>query len=114
MKFIFAFFLFVLTTKVHAQVDTSRTVERYCMVSAIGKLLSSKVTISVDFGESLSLWKDNRIKDEITGKVKNFNSVIDALNYMGSQGWKYVNSLLLGNGPYVYQYIFRKEFPKEE
>lgn len=97
-----------------AQGDTSKTVERYCMVSAIGKLISQKVTISVDFGETLNMWKDNRIKDEMTGKVKNFNTVVDALNYMGSQGWKYVSSLLLGSGPYVYQYIFRKDFPKEE
>lgn len=95
-----------------AQTDTS-TVERYCMVAATAKFMSTKVTIAIDFGEQINIWKDNRVKDEMTGKAKSFNSVIDALNYMGEQGWKLVNAYLVGNGPYVYHYVFRKSFPKE-
>jgi hypothetical protein len=108
--FLFAIILFSLS--VTAQTDTS-TVERYCMVAATAKFMSTKVTIAIDFGEQINIWKDNRVKDEMTGKAKSFNSVIDALNYMGEQGWKLVNAYLIGNGPYVYHYVFRKSFPKE-
>ncbi len=113
MKFIFTFAFLAFSFVSYSQTDTSK-VERYCMVSATGKMFSQKVTIQIDFGEEQNIWKDNRVKDELTGKVKTFNTVVDALNYMGSQGWKYVSSLLLGNGPYVYQYIFKKEFRKDE
>jgi hypothetical protein len=41
-----------------------------------------------------------------------FNSVIDALNYLGKSGWKLVNAvpLLEPNGPRIYQYLFKREF----
>ena len=110
-KIIFLFpLLLIIAGKSLAQSDTTK-VEQYCEVLATGKLLSNKVTIDVDFGEARKFWSDNRIKDE-TGKVKNFNSVIDAMNYMGAQGWKLTTALLLGNGPYVYHYIFRREVLK--
>jgi hypothetical protein len=96
----------------NAQTDTSK-IEQYCEVIAYGKMLSNKVTIDVDFGEMRSFWSDNRIKDE-TGKIKKFNSVIDAMNYMGKQGWKLTTALLIGNGPYTYHYVFRREINKEE
>jgi hypothetical protein len=99
-------------TKTCAQADTAK-VEQYCEMLATGKLLSTKVTIDIDFGEARKFWSDNRIKDE-TGKVRNFNSVIDAMNYMGAQGWKLTTALLLGSGPYVYHYIFRREVLKSE
>ena len=106
------FFLLSVSPNLYSQVDTS-TVEQYCEVVATGRLLSNKVTIEVDFGEFSKLWSDQRIKDE-SGKVKKFNSLVDALNYMGSQNWKLTTALLMGNGPYVYHYMFRRAVPKSE
>lgn len=95
-------------------IDSNR-IERYCTVLASGKFMSTKVTISVDFGEEISFWsgKDLRLKDT-EGKVKNFNSVIDALNYMASEGWVLHSTMLLGSGPYVYHYIMKKEYVRKE
>lgn len=90
-------------------------VEQYCEVVATPKLLSSKVTIDIDFGEERSFWKDNRLKTE-EGKLKKFNTTIDALNFMGKQGWKLVNAfpVYTGSNSQVYHYVFKKEFPKSE
>lgn len=93
----------------------SATIEQYCAVIATPRLLSTKVSINIDYGESRSIWKDNRLKTE-EGKVKKFNTVIDALNYMGSNGWQLVNAFPVstGSNSFVYNYVFRKVFLREE
>jgi hypothetical protein len=90
-------------------------VEQYCEVVATGRLLSAKVTIDIDYGEERSIWKDNRLKNE-NGKLIKFNSVIDALNFLGGNGWKLVNAFPISstNEPTVYHYVFKKEFPAAE
>ena len=97
-----------------AQTDSSR-VEQYCELVATAKILSNKVNIEIDFGQERSMWKDNRLKDD-NGKSKTFNSVVDALNYMGQSGWILVNAFLISepNGPKVYHYVFKKLFTKKE
>ncbi len=93
----------------------STTIEQYCAVIATPRLLSSRVTINIDYGESRSVWNDNRLRTE-EGKVKKFNTVIDALNYMGNNGWQLVNAFPISTGAnqFVYNYVFRKRFLKEE
>ncbi len=97
-----------------AQTDTTK-IEQYCTVVATPRMLSSRVTIDIDYGERRSIWNDNRVKDE-EGKVKKFNSVIDALNFMGNSGWSLVNAfpVTTGNNVFVYHYVFRKLFLKTE
>ena len=94
--------------------DTTR-VEQYCEVTSTGKLFSNKVTIDVDYGEERSFWKDHRLKDD-DGRLKKFNSVIDALNYLGKMGWKLVNAYPVYNGgsSNIYHYVFKKSFSKTE
>ncbi len=97
--------------------DSTR-VEQYCDVLATPRLLSNRVTIDIDYGEKRSIWKDNRLKDE-EGRVKKFNSVIDALNYMGNNGWTLVNAFPVNTGTnnsasYVYHYVFKKTFLRSE
>ena len=106
-------FLFV-ALKGNAQQETKK-VEQYCEVVATGRMFSNKVTFEVDYGEEKSVWKDNRLKDE-NGKFKKFNTVIDAINYLGKEGWSLVNAFPISNGnnPMVYHYVFKKEFPKAE
>lgn len=112
-KFILIFSLLIVF-KSNAQQDTT-TVEQYCEVVATGRLFSKKVTIDIDYGEERSIWKDNRLKDE-NGKPRKFNTVIDAINYLGRNRWRLVNAFpdSAGNGPIVYHYVFKKEFPKNE
>lgn len=86
--------------------------ERYCEMVATGRLFSRKVTIEVDFGDEKSFWKDNRIKDD-NGRVVKFNNVTDALNYMGTNGWKLVNAFPISDGgttSKVYHFYFKKEY----
>jgi len=111
-KLIIVLLLFISTIS-FAQDATK--VEQYCEVVATGRLLSNKVTIDIDYGEQRSIWKDNRLKDD-NGKLVKFNTVIDAINYLGKNGWKLVNAFPVAttNGPNVYHYVFKKEFPKAE
>lgn len=113
MKTIFVSLFLCISLSVFSQ-DTSG-VEQYCEVVANARLLSNKVTIEINYGEERNFWKDHRIKDE-EGKFKKFNSVIDALNYLGKLGWKLVNAFPIsdGSGPKVYHYVFKKEFSKTD
>lgn len=99
--------------KLFAQNDADK-VEQYAEVVATPRLLSSKVTVDIDYGEERSIWKDNRVKTD-EGKLKKFNTVVDALNYMGKEGWKLVNAFpfITGNTQ-VYHYVFKKSFSKAE
>jgi len=114
MKKVILFASLFIAFEGNAQQDTTR-VEQYCEVVATARILSNKVTIDIDFGEERSIWKDNRLRED-NGKLKKFNSVIDAINYLGKTGWRLVNAfpVSIGNGPMVYHYVFKKEFSKAE
>ncbi len=94
-----------------AQADTIK-IEQYCQVIATPRLLSNKVTIDIDFGEEKSIWRDTRLRTE-AGKIKKFNTVIDAINYMGREGWIFVNAFPVRRGETeVYHFAFKKQFPR--
>ena len=94
-----------------AQSDTTK-IEQYCQVIATPKLFSNKVTIDIDFGEEKSFWADNRLKT-YDGKLKKFNTIIDALNYMGKEGWTFINAYPVSMGDVVmYHFAFKKQFDK--
>jgi hypothetical protein len=99
---------------VRAQHDTKR-VEQYCELVASARIFSSKVNINIDYGEEKSIWKDNRLKDDNV-KAGKFNSVIDAINYMGQMGWTLVIAFPISDasGQAVYHYVYKKDFPKSE
>ncbi len=113
MKKILLLFLLASPFLSKAQTDTTaKPHEQYCMIIATAKLLSTKVTITVDFGQETKLFafKDQRLKDA-EGKVLSFNSVIDALNYMSGQGWIFVNAYALSEGSgsgKVLNYVMRR------
>ncbi len=94
-----------------AQTDTSK-VEQYCQVIATPKLLSNRVTIDIDFGEEKSFWRDTRLKTD-GGKIRKFNTIIDALNYMGKEGWIFINAFPVRMGETeIYHFAFKKQFSK--
>ena len=97
-----------------AQDDTTK-VEQYAEVVATPRLLSNKVTIDIDYGEERSIWRDNRLKED-NGRLKKFNTTIDALNYLGKGGWKLVNAfpVIVGSNSQVYHYVFKKSFSKSD
>jgi hypothetical protein len=82
--------------------------EEYCMILATQKFMSTKVTITIDFGQERKFFTDSRYKDA-EGKVQAFNSVIDVLNYQNSQGWEFVNAYVITvGGQNVYHYVMKR------
>jgi hypothetical protein len=72
----------------------SNQTEQYAMVIASGKMLSlTQWKVEVDFGQALKIGLKNKdlLRDE-EGKTLSFNSPMDALNYMNSQGWVLVSA----------------------
>lgn len=82
----------------------------YIQIVGTEKLLSTKITIQIDFGQATSLWKatDNIIKDE-NAKPVVFNSMIDALNFFSKNGYDFVTAYVLTvSNQNVYHYLLRK------
>jgi len=82
----------------------------YCEIVGTGNILGTKVTIVVDYGEQINLIKPNWIKDD-EGKIQKFNSMIDAMNYMGGQGWEFVQAYAVthGTSSSIYHYVLKRE-----
>jgi len=101
------------------QLDKSEAKEEYCMILATQKLLSTKVKISVDFGQEVSFWKNTvraqTLKDE-NGKAISFNSVIDALNYMSSKGWEFVNAYAIAtqDNQNILHYVMKRQLTEAD
>jgi hypothetical protein len=89
--------------------DYARTKYVYCEIVGTAKFFSDQVTINIDYGQEKGYWEQDRIKDD-NGKVKLFNSMIDALNFMGDQGWEFVQAYAVteGNTGKVYHYLLKR------
>ena len=83
----------------------------YVEIVGTSKVLSSKLTIEIDFGQENKLFsssKDTRVKD-VDGRNMVFNSMIDALNFMTKNGYEFVQAYAVVIGSqYVYHYLLRK------
>jgi hypothetical protein len=112
-KILFIAFFLISTLVSNAQTDSSQ-VEQYCQVIVTPRLLSNKVTIDIDYGEEKSYWNDTRLRTD-AGRLKKFNTVIDALNYMGREGWVFINAYPVRMAETeIYHFAFKKPFPKSE
>lgn len=114
MKKVFVVLMLQLAAfAVFAQNDTSK-IEQYCQIIATPRLFSNKVTIDIDLGEEKSFWADTRLRT-YDGRLKKFNTIIDALNFMGKEGWVFINAYPVRNGSSdVYHYGFKKYFLRSE
>ena len=84
----------------------------YVEIVGTSRLLSTKLTIEIDFGQENKLFssdKDTRVKDA-NGKNMIFNSMIDALNFMTKNGYEFVQAYALAiSNQNVYHYLLRKK-----
>ncbi len=83
----------------------------YVQIVGTAKLFSTKVKIQIDFGQSTKLFtkrKQTQVKDK-NGKLVEFNSMIDALNFMSSNGYDFVSAyaITLGNQN-VYHFLLKR------
>jgi len=114
MKKLLAIGIFLISSLIlKAQTDTSK-IEQYCQVIVTPRLLSNKVTIDIDFGEEKSFWRDNRLKTD-AGILKKFNTIIDAMNYMGREGWIFINAYPVQMGQTeIFHFAFKKQFYRSD
>jgi len=84
-------------------------VEQYCVVMVAPKFFSTKLEVTVDFGEESTL-SGQRLEDEAE-KIKKFTSVVDALNYLSKAGWQLVNgfSAVHQSKGNISHYVMRKK-----
>lgn len=112
----------ILPFFIYAQADSQRENPEYrdvfCQIIVEQKFMSSKMKMSVDYGLESSSWVGSfgKVRDEQSGKVKKFNSQVDALNYMTEEGWTYVSSMVLMNqsalgATYAFYYLLRRQIP---
>lgn len=108
-KALFVFVVILLALPIMAQQKAPAFV--YCEIVGYQKLLSNKVTIRIDMGDKMKAFASNRLVDQNTGKPKVFNTMIDALNYMGKQGWEFVQAYNVPVGDVnYYHYVMKKPF----
>tara|TARA_B000000475_G_C15821942_1_gene376133 strand:- start:158 stop:667 length:510 start_codon:yes stop_codon:yes gene_type:complete len=99
--------------KVQRIVYEDEKIEVFCDLISKKKFLSTEETIMVNYGTRDSLWIDKKIYTLINKDLKRYNSIIDALNYMGSEGWKTINTYSSSQNSYTIEhYILKKEIKK--
>ena len=82
----------------------------YIQIVGTSKLLSTKLTIEIDFGQANKIFdgNDTQLKDN-DGKRIVFNSMIDALNFMSSNGYEFVQAYAITvSNQNIYHYLMRK------
>jgi len=96
--------------------------QAYCEIVGTGNLTGTKVKIEIDFGQKVS-WtgqKNQRTLVDEQGKKMEFNSMMDAVNYLAQYGWTLHSTYAIteskgmgGNGS-VYHYILTKTVTSDE
>lgn len=80
----------------------------YCQLLGYGSFFGTKVTVDIDYGQAAKFFDNKRIKDE-TGKIVKFNSMVDAMNYMGTDGWEFVQAYVITKAQQnVYHWLLKK------
>ena len=59
----------------------------YCEIVATTKIFSNKATVELDFGQFSGFWSADRQLVDEQGNTIDFNSALDAANYMARRGW---------------------------
>jgi len=89
----------------------------YVRIVGTSKLLTTKLTIELDFGQRTKFFssgKETIIKDE-DGKAIDFNSMVDALNFMSKNGFEFVTAYAISVGNQnVYHYLLRNKKQRTE
>lgn len=97
--------------------DSTATKRVFAQIMGINKNvlgIGNKITVEIDFGLENFFWgRDgrNEVIDE-NGKEKKFNTMVDAMNFMGERGWEYEDSYVISFGNQrVIHFLLSKEIP---
>ena len=70
--------------------------EVYCeLISTAGGFFSNKTTVEVDFGQFASYFSNDRQLVDEQGRTIEFNSLLDAANYMAERGWVFKQAYII-------------------
>lgn len=90
-------------------VDVNAQPIKYLEILGVQKFMSFKVTVSVDYGQSIKWGAIQAIKGP-DGKNMEFNGMVEALNFFDKNGWEYVNNFAVSEGQQsVYHYLLRRK-----
>jgi hypothetical protein len=111
-------FVLILLFGVSAFAQESESLRKvYCELVGTGKFLSSKIVVTVDFGQEtkfLTGLSQQYLVDE-NGKAKDFNSMVDAMNFMGKLGWEFEQAYVVTvSQQNVYHWLLSKTILNEE
>lgn len=106
--------------EVPTPVQEDDEITTYALILGINKNvlgIGNKISVQIDFGEEKNFWgNDGRdiLVDE-NGKDIKFNSMVDALNFMGARGWEFENAyaITVGN-QHVYHWLISKKIKAGE
>ena len=115
-KYLLVFMIMTSLNSYTQQISADSVVEQFCILRVAYSLdLSGKISIDVDYGQERKWGKVYQLKDDETGKTRKFNSITDALNFLGRQGWKLVIAVpVFADKASSTDYIFKKEIKIEE
>lgn len=107
MKRLFIFLAVLIPMAVSAQEESSPSnrdgddmVTVFAQIVGINKNvlgIGNKISVEVDFGDEKNFWgNDGRnILVDDNGKDIKFNSMVDAMNFMGARGWVFEDSYVI-------------------
>ena len=103
----------ILTAFLNAYSQSDTTKYEYAELLGYQGFLTKKVTVSIDYGQATKYFQDTRLRDQITGEFEKFNSMVDAMNYMGKDGWEFVQAyaILVGQQN-VYHWMLKRPLKK--
>ena len=98
-----------------ALAQQANTIEQYCTMKIYYSIIADGTTITIDEGKDDDVMHrlSKRLRDSSNNFIR-FKSPVDALNYMGKQGWKLVHTVSNSADNSNYLYLFKKEVKKEE
>ena len=109
------FYFILVTLMVTTFICNAQTTNRvYCELLGVNKPLSTKCTVTIDYGQEVKLGNDTRLVDS-DGKPITFNSMVDAMNYMGTMGWKFETAYVVTTANQnIYHWLLSKDIDNNE
>lgn len=109
--------IFLMLMFVSVNVMAQESYKVFCELLGMGKFMSTKVIVTVDFGQKTKYWsgdaKQYLVDDE--GEKLEFNSMVDAMNYMGKRGWEFEQAYVVtSSNQNTYHWLLSKKVTSDE
>lgn len=117
MKKLFIPIILMLTlgfsTSAYSQkaIDTiSKAKYVYCQLLMTTVFETPKGRVEIDFGQDKSFIPDAGYIDQVKRKIKKYSSMVDALNFMATQGWEMDQATTLTEKSYhTFHWLLKKK-----